>query len=586
MKRALLIIIVIVCALAAGLCSPARATVPAPLRTPPPAIYKFYDWGTDFATLRPELGAIGSEHMILWQQINPAPGVFDWSRPDRDLAIEAGYRVTLRDGTVIPKPVVIRVSFFLASAKVWSCPNVLFWDGTPGWVYDEVERQGGGSRPVFCGKKVGYALSGCGVTAIVPMWNNATWRARYFEMVRALGEHYGDNPQVVAVVMETGIDGETQMVKTAAGCNWDSLIGGQVPGIRRQFEDVFVPESMRTFREAFPNTPVFISNAPNAYLRYTSSHLAATMVPPVGIKNASGWVDHENHQGYGNNTGLWDMYAVYSDTLPIWIETKFGMGDRESKYWALFAMLHYHPDGISMHEGWLNDCDPAWLRFVQDYLGRSKSDTPGVWTVLRDSEFPATFWGTGNSSGQSGHVGDWAFWLTRTSDNPVVLKGALPANAQASVYARQTRKVSPSRPLTVVVDPGVWFHGQPARVTAISYGAVALAGDAGVIVDAGNGWTATTWTAPADTITITASGPAYVHMVRVEPVEGIPPTKTAAPTATKTATPTATATPLPVQSQPDAGLPPDVAAALAALVTAIVALIWAVYKWLGGGTEE
>ena len=419
------------------------------LRTPPPAIYQFFDWGTDYGTTHPEYGAIGSEHMLLWQQINPAPGVFDWSAADADLAREAQLRVTLRDGTVIPKPVVIRVSFFLASAKVWSCPNIYFWDGTPGWVYDEIDRQNPGNpRPIFCDKKVGHAITcptNSSITAIVPMWDNATWRQRYFEMVRALGQHYANNPQVAAVVIETGLDGETQMTKPS-GCNWDSVIGSQVPGIRSQFEQTFIPESMKVFREAFPNTPVFISNTPGGSgIRAFTSQLAATFNPPIGIKNCGAWVDQENHQGYGDNVGLFDMFRTYSQTLPIWIETKSGLSDYESRYWTWLAMLHYHPDGIDVHQAWITESDPAWLRFAQDHIGRTLADTPDVWCALRDTEFPLQTWGAGGSSGQSGHIGDWTFWLTRLENAPGnktvrLMKAELPAACQDQVYSRQARR--------------------------------------------------------------------------------------------------------------------------------------------------
>ena len=417
------------------------------MRPPPPAIYDFFDWGTDWQTLHPEYGAIGSEHMILWQQINPAPGVFNWSRPDADLAREAELKVTLRDGSTIPKPVVIRVSFFLSAARTWSCPGVIFWDGTPRWVYEEIDRKSGlKPRPTVCGRKVGHVVGGCGLTAVVPMWDNPIWRQRYYEMVRALGAHYGDNPQVAAVVIETGLDGETHMGKAIGDCDWEAIIGARIRGIRWQFEQFFIPQAIRAYREAFPHTLVLISNtAGGSAIRLDTSRLAASLSPPVGIKNCGAWVDQPNHQGYGNNVGIFDMPQVYSDTVPIWIETKFGMGDPESRYWTWLAMLHYHPVGVDVHEAWINESDPAWLRFVQDHLGRTLADTPDVWCALRDTEYPAHFWGANGEDGESGHVGDWTFWLTRLENAPGnrtvrLWKQDLPATCQDQVYSRQARR--------------------------------------------------------------------------------------------------------------------------------------------------
>jgi hypothetical protein len=43
-------------------------------------------------------------------------------------------------------------------------------------------------------------------------------------------------------------------------------------------------------------------------------------------------------------------------------------------------------------------------------LGVTIQDTPSVWTVLRDYEYPLQSWGSG---GVSGKMGDWSFWLLR-----------------------------------------------------------------------------------------------------------------------------------------------------------------------------
>jgi hypothetical protein len=49
------------------------------------------------------------------------------------------------------------------------------------------------------------------------------------------------------------------------------------------------------------------------------------------------WVDLDSHQGYGDFTGSWDMVKTYSTTLPIWLESPYGFGSSELKYWALLA---------------------------------------------------------------------------------------------------------------------------------------------------------------------------------------------------------------------------------------------------------
>ncbi|MBM3188971.1 MAG: hypothetical protein FJZ90_09655, partial [Chloroflexi bacterium] len=103
-----------------------------------PILYRFFDFGNDWQTLAPQWGPVGSVHWCLWEEINPAEGVYDWRVVDQRLAQEAGLKVTLPDGTVIPKPVVIQVHTHLSGARDW--PDVYFYDGTPEWVYDKIEQ--------------------------------------------------------------------------------------------------------------------------------------------------------------------------------------------------------------------------------------------------------------------------------------------------------------------------------------------------------------------------------------------------------------------------------------------------------------
>ncbi|MBM3187500.1 MAG: hypothetical protein FJZ90_02135, partial [Chloroflexi bacterium] len=186
--------------------------------TPVPILYKMFDYGTDFQNEHPEYGPVGSMHWTLWERVNPGPGAYDWSYIDDKLALEAPLKVTLLDGREIPKPVVIQVFTHLSSAPNW---NADFYDGTPRWVYDRIDRQQPGDRrPVVGGRPVGYALTGCGKTAVLPMYDNQTWREAHYAMIRAFGARYNDHPQVTAVMIATGLDAETQIVKDW-GCQWN-----------------------------------------------------------------------------------------------------------------------------------------------------------------------------------------------------------------------------------------------------------------------------------------------------------------------------------------------------------------------------
>ena len=405
--------------------------------TPAPILYKMFDFGTDLQKLHPEYGPVGSIHWTTWERINGAPDSYNWDIIDSKLALEAPLKVTLPDGREIPKPVVLQVFAHISSAPNWGAE---FYDATPRWVYDRIDRQKpDDKRPVVGGRPVGHTLTGCGKTAVLPMYDNQTWREAYYKMVGALGERYNNHPQVTAVVICTGLDGETQVVKDWS-CQWNSLLDQQAPDVRYSFAK-FINEAMQVYHKAFPDKPLFINNAPGGSgMRKATSEYAASFEPPIGLKHSGLWVDLDSHKGYGNFVGSWDMIDAYSMTLPIWLESVFGLGSKEHRYWTYMAGLHYHPDAIDLHPEFFTQSEPEWLRFVVEHLGVTIDNTPDVWTVLRDAEFPRVDWGVG---GTSGHPGDWTFWLYRREDAPQsatkrLMREEMPA-AREHVYSRQAR---------------------------------------------------------------------------------------------------------------------------------------------------
>ncbi len=575
---------------------------------PPPILYCFFDWGSDFATTHPEYGPIGSMHMINWYQINPGPGRFDWSLPDAALAREAQLTVTLRDGRVIPKPVIIQVSSYLGQNAYQPCTGTYFWDGTPQWVYDQVDAENPGNpRPAFCGRKAGHAVAGCGASALIPMFDNATWRSAYLAMVAALGEHYRNNPQIVGVMITTGLDGETQIAKPAGNCDWPTLADQQVPGLGLAFRQ-FCIDSMRAYRQAFPTTPVWIQNsAGGPGLRKTTSDWASWL--RVGIKSCGMWTDIQSHQATGSAwPGIWDMVEIYSGTLPIWVESAYGSpASPELCQWGWYAGLHYHPDGADVHREWLERTDPAMLAFVQDHLGRSLADTPDVWVVFRDREFEPISWGTG---GQSGHQGDWEFWLKRVAGGVRVWRRDLPAACQGQVQSRQARRTDEAnggRYISLAVDKRVhWGHGTGYRVelellnrgldilmleftdiTGQVFQVPVIKGPrlgpvdqfVPVVIEIPDMALLGAFPDGADfRIDSNGDGDETLHRIMVRPLDGLPPapgptaTSPPQPTATATASPTPTITPTPTPATGE-GLPRPAAAVLIGLAILLIVVL-------------
>ena len=444
--------------------SPVSAAPPSfapPGVTPaPPIIYRFLDTpGTDYQKLHPEYGPIGTLQMVTWESINPAPGQFNWAPIDNLLTAEAGKTVTLLDGTVIPKPVILRVDHHLADCRVWDT-SAWFCDLTPQWVYEQM-----GDRPMIDGRYTGYLLT-CGTQkAMLPAYDSPIWRDAHAAMVRALGARYANDPRVAAVIITTGIDGETTLIKDTPGCKWNELINTQAGGVPYRFKQ-WVLSSMTTYRQAFPNKNVYVMIAPSMMRREVATY-AATLNPPIGIQNAGLDIDIDSWQGHGGFVGMFDMFEVYSDTLPIWLESRYGLGNAESRYWTWIAGLHFHPDGIDVHPEFLTQSEPEWLAFVQAHLGKTIETTPDVWTVLRDQEYPTYLWS--GSTGISGKIGDWDYWLYRLENEPGnktvrLWRKDLPPAAQSEVYSRQTRRTDQATGNTYMsfnVDDRYPYAGQP-----------------------------------------------------------------------------------------------------------------------------
>jgi hypothetical protein len=517
-----------------------------------PALYQMFDYGTDF-----HLGVpVGSVHFYTWEELNPARGTYNWKPIEENLAKERELTVTLSTGEVVQKPIILKIHNYLSSAYAWDAAT--FYDATPRWVYSR-------DYAVIDGHRVGHVLHGCGTIAVVPAFDDAMWRAAWYEMIRALGAKYDSDPQIVAIVATTGLDGETQLIKNS-NCNWNAAVDQQVGGLRYRFGQ-YTEKTLRVYNEAFPSTTVFIDHAPGGSgMRKAIAELAVSLEPPAGLKHSGMWMDVDCHQGHGSFTGSWDMMRKYSTTVPIWIESAYGFGNKEQKYWSWLAGMHYHPDAIDVHPEWLRETDPGMLQFVATHLGVDLYTTPSVWTVLRDAEYPLDEWGSG---GCSGKIGDWQFWLYRQDgpdgSAPRLSREALPEDIRDSMYARQVRYTAEKYIYFDIEDAFAHKNQYEIAVLAADYGKDTLTleyknkkGDliAKSMRKGGtNTWREFTWLVKDAAfqnelhgsdfrVASGGDGDEFVHRVAVRSASSAPtPTPTKSPT--KTATPTRTATPLP-----------------------------------------
>jgi len=371
-------------------------------------VYRFFNW---------DVPGVPGVVYASWNQIQGSSESYNWGGLDAALArIQAPAQifVTVAESDIY-EPVGDQAQYFC--------------DLTPAWVY------AGQGRPTdMNGKPVGHKITGCDGYAVIPAYDSAGWREAYWRLVRAMGEHYRNNPQVTSVVVGTGLDSETQPIKSQK-CSWADLMRAQAPDVEYRFDgtnDQFIGRTMQVYKESFGDKVLLLNNAPGER-RCDRADYAATL--GIGLKHAGMWVDLDSHQGYGNYCGSWDPIRAYSQTLPIWLETPYGFGGKELLYWSILAGLNYHPDGMNIHSGLWDLMDVAMKEWIEAHLDVTIADTPSVWAVMRDAEYPLQSWGSG---GCSGHMGDWTFWMTRTSDNPRVWRESIPAGRDA-LQARQCR---------------------------------------------------------------------------------------------------------------------------------------------------
>ena len=420
-----------------------------------PVLYRMMkNGGENFAVLHPGIGPVGDGIWCYWDELNPSQGGYNWSKIDDPLGKNAGQTVTLLDGTVIPKPLNLNIFYHTGEG---TADDGWFADRSAQWLYPS-------DAPVINGRKAGHKIVSGEQFAAIPWYDQSVWRSAVDQMIRAVGARYGSNQQLQAVCITTGLDGETQPAKIMGGINWTDAMfvppnneeAGDVP---HYFRTRAIPTIMASYRAAFPNKALFVNAAPGGSdIRQDVGPIAASHSPKIGLKHSGLAVDMMGHTGYASDGttrvtldtvstydghfGSWDHIRIYSETLPIWLESAYGLYSEEWGYWALIAGLHYHPDAMDLHENWFDMMPEETLYWVQGYLGKNYLDAPDTWTVLRDTEYPKTISG---EYYQSGHMGDWCYYLYRkdgiSGGNTVRLyKADMPVAAQSHIYARQARR--------------------------------------------------------------------------------------------------------------------------------------------------
>jgi len=381
--------------------------------TPVPIIYNMNDYANrDWATLYPQFGPMGAWSNWNWLAVHQGPGQLNFGAIEQYLSISAKYQVTLRDGTVISKPIAI-------SIQVFPEPG---YDSTPEWVYRKIP-----GSPTLNGRLVGQVVDpdGAGVCPplAAPKWGDPTWRDAYDEMVLALGAKYNDDPRIDSVWIATGMYGETVIEKDLGnGCYY--RFGTS------DFGQWVLNRVLPIYRQAFPTKPVYLINTGGGCLRKDSSAIAAALPVRIGLKHNSLTYDIASEYDV-QGCGKMETMIPYTETTPIAFEHAFGANPWQV-YWSTLNGLAHHadlfdfpysatswhiPDQIAALDGILHGYD-QW-DFIDKYLGKSVENTPGVWIMFRDTQWPVdvTEWNGASCVPRLWEMGednrDWGYWLSR-----------------------------------------------------------------------------------------------------------------------------------------------------------------------------
>lgn len=441
-------------------------------------IYKMFDWGD----ANSPYGAFGFDR---WERLNPAQGEYNFGVIDAWLDKNAG------------KPCAFSIATHLSSMDGW--PG--FYDATPEWVYDS-------GRPTMNGRRVGKIVEANGVQAALPYYNDqARWWKALQEFTAAFGARYDRDPRLSVVFFGPGLDMETQPSKAPYGDGNQAYRFGQL-----------CAEYPKWYKAAFPTKPLFYACAPGQgrlELAYLCGELG------IGVKHCGLLPDMDSHEGYGAFVGSWDyMRWAMENDVPRWIESAHWLNS-EGMYWSIPAALHYHPVGVDLHSGWIDAMPAEWLDFLSRHVGVTASTAPSAFTVLRDAEYDKREWTqNGAPAGCSGHVGDWQFYLKRTSPDADAprYEDVGPADAPES---RQCRRVVRA---TFEIDEG--FAPPPYRVSVRwldeSGAALSVATDQDAALNI-QGIGSYTWSTAEAIIhrrqfTLTGNG-AAIHSLTLEPLE-------------------------------------------------------------------
>lgn len=261
---------------------------------------------------------------------------------------------------------------------------------------------------------------------LVKQARDGAWLPRYWEegyqralseMLRALADRYASDRRVAWVEISVGIYGETAPANDAPA-KWAYAEAGLTSDMEDPARGIYswvnvVRRTIDMYREAFPNTPLFLQYSNN----FESVSERAQYVPyaveqGIGLKHNGLYPDSIDGATYGGPAvGTFNIMFTYSETVPAGWEFQVFPYTEGNVYWALLNALDKHADFVMVQKDAVSlpELVPIY-EFANLYLGATLETTPGAWVALRETRRPAERWYT--------QMGNFSFWLSQRDIPP------------------------------------------------------------------------------------------------------------------------------------------------------------------------
>ena len=334
---------------------------------PYPGVYTF----DDFYNVDPRSSAvIGGHRNFNWSDLNPAPGLYDWSVLDE----------WIEEQTSVGKKVAFAVNAYKGADSGG--------DVTPRWVYEQHP-----DARVLCDD------------FSVPKYWDPHWQEAYREFVEALARRYDGNPDIAFVEISIGAYGEARPTEGGLKSCMEAA------GLTSDLWVETVEQITRMYVDAFHYTPVAFQMG--HYQEWKERRITADYAASLGAGlkwnllladtgNAVFRPEEGCEQDDSCGAGWAELMWKWNDRVFIGFEGYYSsfIVKKNGVYtfypdlvaWAIYNALDKRADYLLLTSGITTRGDVQdILLFANEHAGRTAGDTPSAWVALRDSD-PESPW--------------------------------------------------------------------------------------------------------------------------------------------------------------------------------------------------